>query len=231
MAQKSSSKSSKKAEPSALANLYLIAYNVIQAFGWSYLLYQLITYYLGPSTKSLYETVKWSVIIFQNAAVLEVVHAFTGLVRSNPIITAAQIASRVVVVCGVLMVTQAARDTVGMPMALLAWSVAEIIRYSTYAFTLLGGVPYFLKWLRYSTFIVLYPIGVTGEQLCMYAAQKEVGEKQLFSYSLPNSLNFIFSYQYFLILVMLTYIPFFPQLYLHMFSQRRKALGDGKKEK
>nr|CAH7717083.1 unnamed protein product [Callosobruchus chinensis] len=228
MAQKSSIK---KKEPSMITHLYLIAYNVIQTFGWSYLLYQLITYYLSPSTKSLYETVKWSVIAFQNAAILEVVHAFTGMVRSNPFITAAQIASRVVVVCGVLMVTQSARDTIGLPMALLAWSVTEIIRYSTYAFTLIGGVPYFLKWLRYSTFIVLYPIGVTGEQLCMYAAQGEVAEKQLFSYSLPNSMNFIFNYQYFLILVMLTYIPFFPKLYLHMWSQRRKALGDDKKAK
>nr|CAH7741892.1 unnamed protein product [Callosobruchus chinensis] len=141
----------------------------------------------------------------------------------NPFITAAQIASRVVVVCGVLMVTQSARDTIGLPMALLAWSVTEIIRYSTYAFTLIGGVPYFLKWLRYIFHIYcLIPHWSDRRTTCMYAAQGEVAEKQLFSYSLPNSMNFIFNYQYFLILVMLTYIPFFPKLYLHMWSQRRK---------
>lgn len=106
----------------------------------------------------------------------------------------------------------------------------------------------FLFVFSYTTFIVLYPIGVTGELLCIYAAQQEVAEKKLWSYELPNAFNFAFSYQYTLILIMLMYIPckkhtfkrfekakgltwifnlfsVFPQLYLHMFSQRRKVVG------
>ncbi|KAG5896385.1 hypothetical protein JTB14_009590 [Gonioctena quinquepunctata] len=224
-------KITEKKQSFRLSELYLIGYNTLQTVGWSYLLYQLIAYHMTSSSKSLYDTLKWTVIIFQNAALLEVIHAITRMVRSSPLITAVQVASRVIVVCGVLIATTAARETIGLGLALLAWSVTEVIRYSTYALTLVGAVPYFLKWLRYTTFIVLYPIGITGELLCMYAAQKEVGEGNLYSILMPNKYNFIFNYQHILIFIMLLYFPLFPHLYMHMFSQRRKVLGIQKKEK
>ncbi|XP_074027035.1 3-hydroxyacyl-CoA dehydratase 1 isoform X2 [Leptinotarsa decemlineata] len=198
---------------------------------WTYLLYQVVTYYLTSPNKSLYETIKCTVHIFQNAAVLEVIHAITRLVRSDPIITTFQVASRVMVVCGVLMATSAARESMGLGLCLLAWSVTEIIRYSTYTLTLVGAVPYFLKWLRYTTFIGLYPLGITGELLCLYAAQKEVGAGNLYSILMPNKYNFIFNYQHFLVFIMLLYIPLFPKLYLHMFAQRKKVLASPRKEK
>ena len=72
------------------------------------------------------------------------------------------------------------------------------------------------------------------------------------SLSLPNSLNFSFSFHYFLIFIMALYLPrkqlliphspplplplpsslsqVFPQLYGHMISQRRKVIG-GKSKK
>ncbi|CAG9768552.1 unnamed protein product [Ceutorhynchus assimilis] len=207
---------------------YLIGYNFVQTIGWSIIFYKLIFYYLSPGTKTLYDTVRCSLDIFQNAAVLEVVHAATGMVKSSPIMTAFQVASRVVVVCGVLMATNAAREGLGLPLALLAWSITEIIRYSNYFFNLIGSVPYFLKYLRYTTFIVLYPIGVTGELLCIFKAQNEVGQRQLYSMKMPNNYNFIFNYQHLLWFLMLLYIPLFPQLYLYMFGQRKKALGKQK---
>jgi very-long-chain (3R)-3-hydroxyacyl-CoA dehydratase len=67
---------------------------------------------------------------------------------------------------------------------LLAWSVTEVIRYSFYAWNILDEVPYFLLWLRYqyrgisidcrySTFWVLYPIGVGAELWTMTTALKD----------------------------------------------------------
>ncbi|CAH1102667.1 unnamed protein product [Psylliodes chrysocephalus] len=212
------------------ANGYLIAYNGIQTVGWTYLLFQVFSHYLFTPSVPLYDQVKWTVILFQNAAVLEVVHAATGLVRANPVLTAFQVASRVIVVCGILMATEAPRHSIGLALALLAWSVTEIIRYSMYTLSLLGQAPYFLTWLRYSTFTILYPIGITGELLCIYAAQKEVGENGLYSIKMPNQFNVIFNYQHVLVFLMLLYIPLFPQLFMHMVSQRKKVLGGQKKE-
>lgn len=57
-------------------------------------------------------------------------------------------------------------------------------------------------------FIILYPLGVTGELLCFYAALKYANANpDSWSYVLPNKWNFTFSYLYFLIMVVLTYIP------------------------
>nr|CAD7417138.1 unnamed protein product [Timema cristinae] len=46
----------------------------------------------------------------------------------------------------------------------------------------------------------------------------------MWSLEMPNKINFTFSYHYMLLFVMFLYIPLFPQMYLHMFAQRRKIL-------
>lgn len=53
------------------------------------------------------------------------------------------------VVCGVVLATPTGMISPGLPLALLAWSVTEIIRYGYYAFNLMGSVPYILIYLRY----------------------------------------------------------------------------------
>jgi len=53
---------------------------------------------------------------------------------------------------------------------LLAWSVTEIIRYGYFTFTLSGYSPGFLSWLRYNTFYILYPLGISSECYLIYSA-------------------------------------------------------------
>ncbi|KFB35502.1 hypothetical protein ZHAS_00002294 [Anopheles sinensis] len=214
-------------EPSPIVKAYLILYNGAQVLGWSYMLYQLLAYYTVDkgTDKTLWDYLGFTVILFQNAALLEIVHAFTRIVPSNPVITTFQVLSRVMVVCGVVMATPTGKVSPGLPLAILAWSITEIIRYGYYALNLVDAVPQLLIFLRYTTFIALYPIGVTGELLCFYWAQSHVAETKQWSVEMPNKYNFTFSYFYLLWMVMLLYIPLFPQLYLHMFAQRKKILG------
>ncbi|XP_012058340.1 PREDICTED: very-long-chain (3R)-3-hydroxyacyl-CoA dehydratase 2 [Atta cephalotes] len=221
----------KSKKPSFFSKLYLASYNLGQTLGWSYLLYQIIQYYLESSSSdnTLWNETKLPVIIFQNAALLEIMHAGIGLVPSNVLITLAQVFSRIMLVNGVLLATPYtyAASSPGLPLALIAWSITEIIRYSYYFVNLVSDiVPRVLVWLRYTTFIILYPLGVTGELLCLYTAVKYANANpDSWSYVLPNKWNFTFSYLYLLIAVMLFYIPGFPPLYLHMFAQRRKILN------
>ncbi|XP_074261077.1 very-long-chain (3R)-3-hydroxyacyl-CoA dehydratase 1 isoform X2 [Saimiri boliviensis] len=107
---------------------------------------------------------------------------------------------------------------------LVAWTVTEITRYSFYTFSLLDHLPYFIKWARYNFFIILYPVGVAGELLTIYAALPYVKKTGMFSIRLPNKYNVSFDYYYFLLITMASYIPLFPQLYFHMLRQRRKVL-------
>ncbi len=56
----------------------------------------------------------------------------------------------------------------GVCMFLYAWSITEMIRYSFYAGGLLHMTPGVLTWLRYTLFIILYPIGVTVSNFIYY---------------------------------------------------------------
>jgi len=146
-------------------------------------------------------------------------------VRSNVVLTAFQVASRVFLVWGVLFSVPETQSSNGYPMLLLAWTITEIIRYSYYVLNI-GKIPaYPLLWLRYTLFIILYPIGVSGELMCIFRALKPVAESGLYSLRMPNKYNFAFDYQYALVIVMMSYVPVFPQLYMHMFTQRRKTIG------
>lgn len=154
----------------------------------------------------------------------QIIHAATGIVKSNPIITLMQVFSRVNLVA-LLCVSQPSQESFGLPLSIICWSITEIIRYSYYAGSLVKYIPSFLTWLRYSTFFVLYPSGVTGELICLYYGQKFIGDNNLYSIEMPNRFNFTFSMCYFLWMVMLSYIPFFPQLFGHLLTQRKKILG------
>ncbi|XP_045761294.1 uncharacterized protein LOC123864715 [Maniola jurtina] len=224
-------KKHKHTELSFVGKSYLIVYNGIQTLGWSYLLLQSLTYFLNRGTlDNFWQEIKWTVLIFQNAALLEVLHAAIRLVPSSVFVVLMQVYSRVFLVAGILLATEAATVSPGLPLCVLAWSITEIIRYAYYALNLVDAVPQMLTFFRYSTFLVLYPLGITGELLCMYHSLEEIAEKRLFTVSMPNKWNFIFNYYYFLIFYMLLYIPFFPYLFGHMLKQRRKMLSDPSKK-
>ncbi|KAK2582257.1 hypothetical protein KPH14_004603 [Odynerus spinipes] len=217
----------------ALGKIYLCTYNVVQAFGWSVILYTLLSHYVTSSELTLWDKVWFPLFLFQTAAVVEVVHIMVGLVRSNVFITFVQVLSRVAV-CGILLTIPSSLivSSIAFPLTILAWSITEIIRYSYYFTNLVGYTPYFLTWLRYTTFIVLYPLGITGELLCYYMVfTYSQANPEVLTYALPNQWNFTFNYSYSLIMAMLVYIPGFPNLYSYMLSQRKKILGSDAKAK
>lgn len=223
----------KSSDSVGFVKIYLIAYNGIQTLGWSYLLLQSVAYFLNRGTLDNYwNEIKYTVLIFQTAALLEVVHAAIKFVPSSVVVVFMQVYSRVFLVLGILLATDSATVSPGLPLCILAWSITEIIRYAYYTINLLNVVPQTLLFFRYSTFLALYPLGITGELLCMYHSLDEIHEKQLFTVSMPNKWNFIFNYYYILVLYMFLYIPIFPYLFGHMLKQRRKMLGgDSKKYK
>ncbi|PAV77859.1 hypothetical protein WR25_19986 [Diploscapter pachys] len=208
------------------AKLYLFVYNAAQVLGWSIILIKTVFGLMeGLKWKDLYESVQLEVEIFQTAAILEVLHSVLGLVRSPLGTTLMQVSSRLALVWPILHVASSSRHSLGVPLLLLAWSITEVIRYSFYALSLFNSVPYFIIWLRYTTFIVLYPTGVTGELLTLFAGLPEIGREKYYTLEMPNPANMGISLWWLLFLASFTYIPGFPQLYFYMFSQRKKVLG------
>ncbi|NP_001087161.1 3-hydroxyacyl-CoA dehydratase 2 L homeolog isoform X2 [Xenopus laevis] len=215
----------KRRGPGALATAYLVIYNVVMTAGWLVIAVGLVrTYLTKGSYHNLYYSIERPLKFFQTGALLEIGHCAVGIVPSSVVLTAFQVMSRVFLTWAVTHSVREVQNEDSVLLFVVAWTITEIIRYSFYTFSLLNHLPYIIKWARYTLFIVLYPMGVTGELLTIYAALPTVKKTGLYSISLPNKYNFSFDYYTFLILVMVSYIPIFPQLYFHMFHQRRKVI-------
>lgn len=81
----------------ALTTGYLVLYNAASAAGWGYLIYQIAMYYAAQKPSplewhhdTLYDEIGDTLKIVQTSAILEVLHAAFGLVRSPVMTTAIQ---------------------------------------------------------------------------------------------------------------------------------------------
>lgn len=109
--------------------------------------------------------------------------------------TAMQVASRLFLVWAVNDVIPEIHTHWSFSTMVIAWSIAECVRYIFYVFHLSGGeVPKVIMWARYNFFLVLYPVGVFSEMTMVYQA-------------LPYAKAISPLYYYGLIVVALIYIP------------------------
>ncbi|KAL8835631.1 MAG: hypothetical protein Q9170_003248 [Blastenia crenularia] len=192
-----------------VAKEYLSAYNSVCALLWFSILGRVVLLVPITGLESVYggagDFVKWT----QTVAILEMIHSAFGLVRSPLLTTSMQIASRLLLVWGV--VDQFPAETSTSPFyssMLLAWSATEVVRYSYFVFNLRGSVPSFLTWLRYNMFYILYPVGITSEAVLVWKATQSTGEPwKWIGWGL-----------------LALYVPGSYVLYTYMIGQRRKAM-------
>ncbi|XP_057644004.1 very-long-chain (3R)-3-hydroxyacyl-CoA dehydratase 1 isoform X2 [Chionomys nivalis] len=208
-----------------LATAWLTFYNIAMTAGWLVLAIAMVRFYMEKGThRGLYKNIQKTLKFFQTFALLEVVHCLIGIVPTSVLVTGVQVSSRIFMVWLVTHSVKPIQNEESVVLFLVSWTVTEITRYSFYTFSLLDHLPHFIKWARYNFFIILYPVGVAGELLTIYAALPYVKKSGMFSVRLPNKYNVSFDYYYFLLITMASYIPLFPQLYFHMLRQRRKVL-------
>ncbi|XP_078259416.1 very-long-chain (3R)-3-hydroxyacyl-CoA dehydratase 2 isoform X1 [Rhinoraja longicauda] len=218
--------------PGPIATAYMVIYNVVMTAGWMVIAVGLVRAGVARGTyHGLYYSIEKPLKFFQTGALLEIVHCALGIVPSSVVLTGFQVMSRVFLTWAVTHSVKQVQSEDSVLLFVAAWTLTEIVRYSFYTFSLLNHLPYPIKWARYSLFIALYPMGVTGELLTIYAALPHVRRTGLYSVTLPNTYNVSFDYYTVLIMVMVSYIPIFPQLYFHMLRQRRKVLGTAEQSK
>lgn len=152
---------------------YLLAYNGVCLVLWTIVTFRAIV--LIPVLLAhdhlygLHEALQPLLTVTQSLAILEVLHSLVGIVRASPLTTAMQVASRILVVWGVVgmfpeivvrtqtfgtRVQHYAGTNIG-PYAyagiLLAWGITECIRYGFFVWKEglgNGMVPKWLTWLR-----------------------------------------------------------------------------------
>ncbi|KAI3446133.1 hypothetical protein Pfo_002798 [Paulownia fortunei] len=179
--------------------------------------------------QSVYAAVEKPLILAQSAALLEILHSLTGIVRSPVTATLPQVSSRLYVTWGILYSFPEIRTHFFVGSLVISWSITEIIRYAFFGFKeAFGFAPSWLLWLRYSTFLILYPAGITSEVGLIYNALPYLRESGKYSVRMPNKWNFSFDYYYNALLILGFYVPGSPHLYGYMLGQRKKALSKAK---
>lgn len=163
---------------------YLILYNSSLCLGWLLLLVKSVSHVLSSPTlaegvSSLYdgEGVAAILTVVQSAALLEIVHAAVGLVRSPVVITTLQVGSRIAALFAIVN-SPVAQGKFGAGQMMLSWTLVEVPRYAFYVAAIITGdatkkTPYPLFYLRYSLFAVLYPTGIIGELTVFFAAASD----------------------------------------------------------
>ncbi|KAF4631831.1 hypothetical protein G7Y89_g6299 [Cudoniella acicularis] len=190
---------------------YLILYNFVSALLWLVVLGRVVLLVplvgFGRTYKGVGRFAKWT----QTMALLEVVHAATGVVRAPVSTTIMQVSSRILLVWGIVNNFPFLAKSAAYSSMLVAWSVTEVIRYGYFTTTLSGHSPGFITWLRYNTFYVLYPLGISSECWLIYKAIEPAKKiRQEYAWALQ--------------LILLIYVPGSYILFTHMMSQRRKVM-------
>ncbi len=156
--------------------------------------------------------------VAQGLAIFEVINSIFKLAGANWLLTTMQVSSRFLVVALLWLIPSDVIADLGVYsgfiLITLAWSITEIIRAVFYTSDLLGKQIMSLLWMRYTFFILLYPIGVIGEFMVMFSFMEWRG----FEFD-GAGIG--------LVIVALLYVVFFPKLYLHMIRQRKKKLAQG----
>jgi len=197
-------------KPASLANKYLQVFNAFSAIMWGVVLIRLLVLYPLVGHDFVSEGVAVFLSWTQTLAVLEVFHALIGIVRSNPLTVAMQVASRLFVVWGVVRLFPQSASHQAFSTMVLAWSITELIRYPYYWAQLRGETPKWLEWIRYTFFIVLYPLGASSEMIITY-------------FALPVASFYHPHFSLLMKLVLIIYPPSFYVLYMHMFKMRHKV--------
>ncbi|KAL4958206.1 tyrosine phosphatase-like protein [Aspergillus filifer] len=164
----------------------LLFYNALSALLWLRILTTILSYVLisSPNTstptstpEAIYATIEPHARWTQTLAVVEILYSATGLTRSPIFTTFTQIFARSVQVWVInYLYASTTSSSLLYPAMLFAWSLADTVRYTYFAILQSGfAVPEVLKWLRYSLFTVLYPVGIAGEWWLMFCAIGETG--------------------------------------------------------
>ncbi|XP_021858552.1 very-long-chain (3R)-3-hydroxyacyl-CoA dehydratase PASTICCINO 2 [Spinacia oleracea] len=216
---------------SLLRRVYLSLYNWTVCFGWMQVLYFAVKTLKESSYENVYDGVEKPLLLAQTAAVLEIFHGLIGLVRSPVTATLPQIGSRLYVTWGVLYSFPETRTHFLVSSLVISWAITEIIRYSFFGVKeVFGSAPSWLQWLRYSTFLMLYPTGITSEVGLIYIALAYIMSSEKYCLRMPNKLNFSFDYYYGALAILGIYVPGSPHMYSYMLGQRKKVLSRSKKD-
>lgn len=209
--------------------VYLILYNLYQFVAFLYVWTVLVVEWnrdgFSEASARSWATVGMPIKVAQLIQYLEVLHALVGYTRGSALFPMMQVTGRNFILFGYIDGEERIQSKPIVMCLFIVWSSVEIIRYPYYILTLNNSEVRLLTWLRYSVYVLLYPLGFMCEGLVMLIGLFYLDDKKRLSIELPNRWNFTFS----MINVTKFYMTFvfLPGLYIvmkHMTKLRAKKL-------
>jgi len=179
-------------------SLIVTLYSSTQLLGWSYILYEILKYTFNyHDARSLNKSLL-ALKIFQTLQLFDIVFALLKMTKSNIYASMLQVIARII---NTFWLYHDSTPRTIILLTLYPWSISDIIRSLYYLFK----DYYFIQFLRYNLFLILYPLGVTGEVLAIEYYR-----------TFHNELTYV------LRLVQLLLIIGFLFLYFYLFKQRKQ---------
>ena len=216
--------------------VYLFTFNVVSLIGWFGVLTRILVAAEGGGLEAAYRASRARVELMQYLALLEIAHAALRITRGNVASAIMQNLGRDLVLFGVLSAlpaahAAAAKDTAWVGALFATWAASEVCRFPFYAGAIVAGdatpAPAWLralKWVRYSAFVPLYPLGFAAEVMVLWRALPAIEAANLHGWLVPGFVPWGFR------ALLLPYMAYAygvgaPKLYLYMLKQRRRQLG------
>lgn len=198
---------------------WLRRYNLLSAFLWALLLVQATYWQVVRGQPDVFQKTHSNLILVETFALVELYASVRAYVSSSVFTTFTQLFARFFIIWALFYrFSDSAfnNSTRCYFLMVVAWAVTEVIRYNYYAANMSTSrrPSPLLSWLRYTAFIVLYPLGLFCE------ASIFLGNYDRFVGSFGGSLVAVVVFYG----LMSLYVPGFYLLYTHMLRQRRKAL-------
>ncbi|BFY98189.1 hypothetical protein BsWGS_01229 [Bradybaena similaris] len=212
----------------SLSQIYLFVYNLFQFVGHTYIFAILIYDYIkyGESAKrGAYESVGSQMTVCKIAAILEILHSLFKLVRTQVLMTVAQVGGQAFVLFFLVMQEPRLQISPLCWYLFVAWSAIEVIRYPYYMLQLMNIELKFLTWLRYTLWMPLYPFGILTEATITFQSITYFSETGFLSITLPNSANFAYYFPYHLMVHLVLLCIGGSSNMKYMLAQRRKQLS------
>ncbi|KAM6306954.1 LOW QUALITY PROTEIN: very-long-chain (3R)-3-hydroxyacyl-CoA dehydratase-like [Podargus strigoides] len=211
---------------------YLIMYNLVQFLGFSWIFVNM-TVDIWEKANYFYDTfhtIADMMYFCQTLVLMEIMNSLIGLVRSPLIPTVVQIFGRNFILFVVLGSLEEMQSKPVVFFVFYFWSIIELFRYPYYMLSCIGIEWKPLTWLRYTTWIPLYPLGSLAEAVCIIQSIPVFSETGKFSLGLPNPLNVTVQFSF---LLQIYLIAFFLGVFVnfcHLYKQRKQHLGPKKRK-
>ncbi|CAG9765409.1 unnamed protein product [Ceutorhynchus assimilis] len=219
-------------------SVYMVFYNLAMLCAFLYALI-ILTMTMAKngfeetSYTNVYPIVGHVLCIIHLFQALEIMHPIFGYVKGSPFMPFLQIVGRLFILFGNLEFEPRLQKMPATTWLFFAWIYSDLIRYVYYIFHISGSknsirryVYPFAKWLRYTAWIILYPVGFLCESVIIFRNILYLHNEPRLYLRLPNVYNVTFDYLTFLRVYMLFIM--FPGMYTlikYMYKARTKNLG------